>query len=171
VTELIKFLSLTGPWVPFAIGFVGLPVLYMLLALDVHKDFSDSKTLQDMNLHSGTHMPDIQALLHVFNLEWWVILAIGIMLAGVLNLPELASISKHFSAACPSTDQLVQLGNLQVCPANAVEPATVGGCRMARGILLLFGIGVSLGLAFFFGWSRVSTARAVAKLKIEAAKQ
>ena len=118
---------------------VALPSLYIYLSIDAHRDCAAA--VQAI-LEKGEDRASAQKLaermesdLEIFDLEWWILAAFAVMIAGIMAIGHVAALPR---AACP--DGTEQISVIQA--AMSVYATLIG-----------------LAVAFRLGWARMTIAR------------
>lgn len=143
--EAIAKFSNGAAWLPLVVVLVVLPGLYAILAVDVHKDYAELLKFRIASPDKFRH-PSVDVLkrkiddaLYVFELDWWVVVATGVLLVAIASLGELVTIS-----------------NLVVCKDGESK---VAECAKLSSVLRLYCIAVALLLSFRISWARIVAAK------------
>lgn len=153
-------------WIPVLLVFVVLPYLYCTLAIDVHKDYADLVKSAPVNFRfEGPTVEHIENDLHIFDLDWWIVIAITTLFVGLFSLGTLANTSSNFLstkvdnpvAASPGTEgpQWAQVTRASQCRTNQVSDEHV----FVRSMLVAYATLVGLLLSFLLVWARLRAAR------------
>lgn len=139
--ELIDFFASDWGLLRFVAGFVVLPLLYLRESAEMHKEFGALfEKIGTENVGEGrVSMADIETLeakLHVFDLDWWLLGAATALLVGVFLLGDMARFS----------DLLTE--------EQRNGSAVTGG-------LNIFGLGVALGSVACVEWAKFDAYRAL----------
>jgi hypothetical protein len=116
----------------FVAAFVALPFLYLKDSAEVHKDFAESFTEKD----TRKCIECVKERLYVFQLDWWLIIAVFVFLLGVSLLGEVAASSKVPAGLGLSAQQLKD------------------GKDLARGIVNAFSIVLALSSLYYVQWCK-----------------
>jgi hypothetical protein len=152
--EAFETMGLETAWLPLLVALVGLPVLYINLAMDAFKDYGElvkgitgesdrapvaaTTTAVQSISESDSALETIRDELRIFDLDWWVVAALGVLLFAMVcaaNLPASATITK----ACSSSDQ----GDV------------------VKGLMSLYATGFGLLVGFRLVWARLAIARSI----------
>lgn len=161
---LINDLGIDGSWLPAFVSLILIPALYVALAIDVHKEYGDVVRIsidakEVITQHEKSKLLDeVTDKLKVFDLEWWLVGAFGVLMAALMFSGHLADWSLATKAAPTSPmavytcHQAAQASLLCVVePSKAASPV-----RVAMSIYATF---VGLLVAFRFGWARLRLAQ------------
>lgn len=141
---VIEAFGAGSAWVPIVIAFGALPALYVILAIDVHKDYAELIKIQITDqeklgtINTTILLKRIEDELYVFELDWWVIAATGVLLVAIASLGDLAPLSDQFKACA--------------------RPAS-HDCDGIQSILRLYCVIVGLMLSFRIAWARIGAAK------------
>lgn len=138
-TEIARVFSMYS-WASIVLVFVLLPYIYFYLAIEVHKEFADLyKSLPEGFQFDSVTLNSIENDLHIFNMDWWLVFSIALLLVGLFSLDTLASQSESIRTANPSVSGDVVL--------------------RVKSLLVGYAILVGLLLSFAVVWGRLRAAR------------
>ncbi len=164
--DWIRAFGQGGEWVPLVVAFVALPGLYMFLAIDVHKDYTE---LIKSRVSAGEHMRGlpvadllmrVREQLYIFELEWWVVAATGVLLFAIASLSDLFQYSNLLSICRIPTS----------CQSTGCIPKPSDDCLRFLSILRLYCVSVGLLLSFRIAWARIAAAKELKVLYAKCAK-
>ena len=146
MTDTISLLGLDTNWLPALIGLIGLPILYTTLAIDAHRDYlAFREKLKGNAEDKRRQLTRASDLLQVFQLEWWVIGAFGVLLFTIMACGLLPVASGSADAA-------------SVDAATRSPSVNHGGIRP---IMSLYGTLLGLAVGFRLLWARLELVRYV----------
>ena len=162
-------------WIPFLLVFLALPFGYCLLAIDVHREYAELyKSAPDGYQFDDGTRESISRDLHVFELDWWLIVSVAMLFVGLFALDGLVTKSNSLGVL-PS-----DLSSQPMAVASVVAPAASGphaaaGCgandtskaacaelAFVRSALIAYATGVAIAISFMVLWGRVSAVRRLA---------
>ena len=156
-------------WIPFLLVFLALPYVYCLLAIDVHKDYAELvKSAPQGYIFDSQSLDRIQDDLHIFELDWWLILSIAMMFVGLFSLGSFASTSTFFVSGVSQAASNAVLGSPPSVwtDASCVDAGHVAAVcsekAFVRSVLVAYATIVAVFLSFLLVWGRV---RAVRRLR------
>ena len=96
--DFLEFFATDWGLLRFVAGFVILPLLYLRESIEVHKLlaelFETIGAADSLREHvSEGDIAELEAKLHVFDLDWWLVGAVTALLIGVFLLGDLARFS------------------------------------------------------------------------------
>ncbi len=154
--DLIQVFGQGSEWIPVIVAFVALPGLYIVLAIDVHKDYAELVKLR-ITANRKFRLPqamsllkNIETKLYIFELDWWVVAATGVLLVAITSLGELV----QFSSLAPACQLKPVVSCAPLCNSIA-DPY----CVKMLSILRLYCVVVALLLSFRIGWARIAAAK------------
>ncbi len=184
--DVIKFFA--GDWgaLRFLAGFVLLPFLYLRDCSDIYQSYqSFLDKLSDNDLPQADQnatLLRLQDKLHFFDMEWWLVAAITMLLLGIFLLGEVAQYS---SLTLPG--QVAAKGSVSDPPTVATTEtaaensrpeekgreqveSTSGEVQQAKGIMNVFGFIVALAVTYCVHWRKADVYRTFAELAWEKAR-
>jgi hypothetical protein len=166
--SLLNGLGLNGSWLPLLVSLVLIPSLYILLAIDVHKEYGEAvrevaraQTIRPLQRSLALRVELTQDL-RVFELEWWLVGAFGALIVAIMASGYLVdwSDAKNVSHQVVETSYSCHTtaGKNLLC---TVEPVKVSAPIQVAMSLYATLVGVAVG--FRFGWARVRFAQDLTK--------
>lgn len=137
--DLLEQLSQDWGAMRFVAGFVALPFLYLRESAEVHKEFA----LYIREAKESQGLAELHNTLYVFDLDWWLILAVSVYMLVVFLLGDVAAASERASQAGLSPRDLE------------------AGQRLARGIVNAFSLVMALSAMYYVEWSKSKVYRAL----------
>ena len=168
--EMMKQVVEGGGLLAVLTVFVALPYLYLSLAAEVHKDCLEFRKLEASRL-LGAEAKEIERLTQVgerinsnsrvFETDWWVLAALAIIMLGIFQLPELASLSQYFPQACrePVVEANCVMTSFTTKSVNLRCDRALTMCDSIRNAFLLYTLAAALLIAFRLWWARLAIAR------------
>jgi hypothetical protein len=137
----LQAIGLDTAWVPLVVALIGLPTLYINLAMDAFKEYgelSKAFTAESYNHSEEVKLAfsQIEYDLQVFDVEWWVVGALGVLVFAMIGAASL--------------------------PHAAAVPATGSGQVQAEAVktwMSLYATGFTLLVGFRLVWARLAIAR------------
>lgn len=156
-------------WLFLLQAFVLLPYYYYTLSIETHKEYIELIKSAPANYEFPPALKEkIDNELHLFELDWWLILAIAALFTGLLSSSVIASQSKIFRpideyASCAANSEIltsqIALPKCSSNLSNASNKALQKDKNMVRTALTLYAIIVGLLIAFILSWGRVATVK------------
>ena len=125
-------------WLPLLLVFVALPVLYVTLAIDVHKEYAELIKSAPKDFEIRTIESDIELDLHLFELDWWIVLAVALLFVGLFQMGDMAQASSFL---------------------EAIGPQRAAAADQVKSILIGYVACLGIVIAFMVGWARLNAAR------------
>lgn len=134
---LIKYLD-QFPWLPLILVFAALPTIYYSLAVDVHKDYAELIKNAPDGANFSSISDEIDLDLHIFDLDWWIVLAIAALFLGLFQMGDLVQSSRAL---------------------EGMGPERAGAIIHVRSVLVAYATAVGCIVAFVIAWARLNAAR------------
>lgn len=153
--NLKEFFDSTGhfEWLSLIQVFIILPYYYCMTCVDVHKEYAE------LIKNAPTHFKftiqlkkQIENDLHLFNLDWWLVVAITALFIGLLSSSSIAARSTIFNVPAICYADMSHLNNLAALGGTPSENRD-----FVQKILVIYVMLVGLLFAFFIAWGRVVT--------------
>ncbi|PWT80593.1 MAG: hypothetical protein C5B44_05180 [Acidobacteria bacterium] len=149
----LNFLGLDAHWLSLIVGLIVIPSIYISFALDVQKEYGELIRVaiekrwvltkeETVDLHD-----EVETRISFFQLDWWVIGAIGVLMFAIAACGELAQFSTYIVR--------VPIGH---------HSDTIQNTEMLKGVhqgIFIYTIAVGLLIIFRIAWARLSLARAL----------
>jgi hypothetical protein len=174
IASLLAVLGLDGSWLPILVGLVIIPVLYIVLAIDAHKDYGDAlskvttPTDPIATCKRAVLRKVVDDALTVFDLEWWIVAAFGILVAAIIGSGYLTDWSQTLRPAPIGTVAAQQKtpskAGLYLCnkgTGGAISCAALdeGTSASVRAAMSLYATLIGLLMGFRLGWARLRLAQ------------
>jgi hypothetical protein len=174
MSDVVKQIVESGGLIALLAVFVALPYLYLSLATEVHKDCLEFRKVQADRVNKLTEKNDSKGLAHVslvaqridsnsrvFEVEWWVLASLAIIMLGIFHLPELANLSQHMPQAC--RDVFVEAN----CVMTSVTSKNVSlrcvrslsVCEDIKNVFILYTLAAGILIGFRLWWARIAISR------------
>ncbi len=163
-----NWLSVYGVGTSFFVLLIGLPALYYFLAMDAHRELTDSVGwLLKENLLSKSHLERLEAEtqdeLSVFELDWWIVLAFGVLVASILAAGVLLD---HLTTGAVDVTHAANAITVFVNPT--ILPDGQPPLRSEfRNAMALYAASIGLIVAFRLAWVRLALSRRVSSFQRE----
>lgn len=148
--------------------FVALPYLYLSLASQVQAEYTEviksvvAKGTPLKNMTLGALKEELEERIHVFQVDWWFIAALGVLMLFFFKLDMLLELSDYFKNVCSASDAPGLNCQVRGISQNGIAlncPHALDACRWMKKTLATYTLGVGLVFAFRIWWERVSVAR------------
>jgi predicted nucleic acid-binding Zn ribbon protein len=163
ILSVLTALGLGGGWLPILVSLVVVPTLYVILALSAHKEYGEviRKAVDRDEVVTPEEkrilLDDVSERLRIFDLDWWIIAAFGILIAAIIGsgyLSEWAPIAPIHAQTGIATYRCGVSGGHVLCADLLPDPAS-----RVRATMSLYATLVGLVIAFRLGWARVKLAQ------------
>lgn len=118
---------------------IALPILYIYLSIDAHRDCAASVQAiagKPEDRRQAEKLAELMRIdLEIFNLEWWILAAFAVLIASIMAIGQFA--------AMPHS----------VCPDGSQQPSVVQVSMSVYATL------IGLMVAFRLGWARMTIAK------------
>jgi hypothetical protein len=161
IPDLVRQFAAGGGWVPLVLAFGVLPYVYVAFAIEVHKEYADfTKTLfaSSESLEKGQVSRLLErgdAELYIFEMDWWIICAIAVLMVAIFSSAEMVEFSNLLSPIC-------------IAGQDLSRGRVLSECEKVRSVITLYGVVVTLLIGFRLAWARVVAARQLRHLYAEA---
>jgi hypothetical protein len=162
---LLNSLGLDGNWLPALVSLVLIPSLYIVLAIDVHKEYGDLIRTSVDKGEVGTAFDknrlyeETAEKLRVFDLEWWLVGSFGVLIVAIMSSGYLTEWS-HFAAASQASAVATTFKCQTASTAQllcVVEPSA--SSSPVRTAMSLYATMIGLLVGFRLGWARLKLAQ------------
>jgi len=165
--DSLSFLSsmgLDGAWLPILVALLAVPTQYVLLGMSAHQEFREvaaaladkrgrlkARERADLDERAG-------GCLRIFELDWWIVGAFGILVTIIILSGHLSDWSKIASGTSNTAVEGYR------CVASALQTLT---CSLSpkevpsgiNNVMSLYATFVSLLIGFRLGWARLQLAK------------
>lgn len=149
--EYLSLLGLETNWLPTLLGLIGLPILYANLATEVHRDYTSlvkdagEGTRGLLEAEMAELVGYIERRLQVFQLDWWVVGAFGVLLFAFMSCGNVQALCPPV----PTADGSVPTWS--VCSADFNEKPVKAAMSIYTSLFAIL-------IAFRLIWARVELA-------------
>lgn len=182
IAPIIVALGLDGSWLPILVTLVVVPTLYIILAVDVHKEYGDLVLKATDTNYTATpkegaiFLEKVNVELKIFNLEWWIVAAFGVLISAIIGASYMTDWSQMEDRFSPPTAS-IQTGSPPAVTGPYSATAGTYNCRIASGgaiscwplrlepgtgiraAMSLYATFIGLVVGFKLGWARLKLAK------------